>query len=486
LSTVGANLPPNLDYDFESGTSLASPHVTGLIGYLLNLRPDLTAEQVIGLVRQDQFTTTTVFSVDEGVIPSTLADPRPRPMIDGFAAALGIDILKGTKNIQKGLVDVDDGTIDGNLLRDPFSGVDLVGLNTEHPQDANQRLRGDGKVTMRDFRAWRDAYLATHAHDFAATPLLVELDGPKAHFKRDLNEDGCVGENIVTHADPASAAMSCDSAPNENVYPRFDFNGDGKIGDWTDTAPFKIDPDDHAGPTSNDSTLHPAFEPTTKPGFYRDIDVLAEPELWSLTENNGYSENVATDPRVEGDPVGGDGFWQSWAYLLQQDDPDTAAEVLKKTPDFIHSFDVHVEIDWSTIDPDYEEVVIHIQSEKEGPDFAEVFQREARIPFGMELSVIATIPLWTGNVKVRYEGIDNDDPNPSPNQDGALPRQVRRWLSVKLAEDRPILIQGLSVIDTIFNPDAQNRGFPPNFRPVEIAVDSSGRIHVAYRHDVGA
>lgn len=112
--------------------------------------------------------------------------PAGANLVDGFAAAMGIDLLRKDKKLQKALVDVDDGTMDGNLR--------MKALPDDPDPDkfhASDGFRGDGKVNMRDFRVFRDAFLeAVGQTEF--------LDGPKNHFKRDLNEDGCTPSGPVT------------------------------------------------------------------------------------------------------------------------------------------------------------------------------------------------------------------------------------------------------------------------------------------------
>lgn len=471
--------PVDQSYSTRSGTSFAAPHVAGLVSALWKIQPDLTIEEIRSLVTDSAHTVDT----------DPVGDYSAR-RIDAFAAILGIDELRDNdKAIQRALVNVDDGTADGNSRRDPFTGGDVVGFATvdgrrgDYKPSASEQ-RDKMKVTMRDFRAWRDAYLAVHADQFRAAGLPLNLDGDPAHFKRDLNGDGCVGDSPALHSGSPPTIANCTSAPDENVFPRFDFNGDGKVGLWSDVAPFQIDPDSN-NPGPNTTPLPYAFDGLAVPGFLRDIDVLADPDLWSAMESNGYSENVAIDPQLKGQSVGGDGPWETWAYLFEQQDPDAAPDVLKDLPDYIHSFDLHIDVDWLSINPDYEEVRVRIQSEKAGPSFADTFEREVRLTRATDLPIVATIPLWTGNVQVSYEGIDKDLPEPSPTDKGALSGQVKRFSDVSLGGDEALVIHGrqVSIIQTLLNSDPENRGFPPGFRPTDLAVDSTGRIHVAYRAD---
>jgi hypothetical protein len=246
-------------------------------------------------------------------------------MIDAFAAAMGIDLITGDadKSIQRALVDVDDGTNDGNLRFDPLVQVDVgdAVITTDG-------LRGDGRITMRDFRAWRDAYIQLQSDKFVSAGLAITLDGAADHAKKDLNFNGVV-------------------PGDDHLYPRYDFNGDGSVLDWWATAPFKIDPDTQL-PIDPD-TGFPAPRPNHSmelerlPGFKRDIDVLADPAFWSELELDGYNEGVNVFPVVEG--VESHTFWTDSRYLLANRDPDSASDFLKDVPDYIHSFDVHVNID---------------------------------------------------------------------------------------------------------------------------------------------
>jgi subtilisin family serine protease len=204
LSTVLNN-----HFDTKSGTSMAAPHVTGVIGYLLAFDPTLQAGELHRLLvanaRDD---------VDEEVGGHTgPSGEGVSDRLDAFATLLGIDSIRSGNPIQRALVDVDDGTLDGNLREDrnqlPYTTIDTA-----------DSLRGDRHVDMKDFRAFRDALIyveGTHRNN---------LDGADDHPKKDLNLDGCVH---------GTGQPNC---PDENVYPRFDFNGDGKI-HRTDTEPFK-------------------------------------------------------------------------------------------------------------------------------------------------------------------------------------------------------------------------------------------------------
>jgi hypothetical protein len=194
FSTVAREDDPTAEvYDEMWGTSQAAPYVTAILGYLYTLRPSLPAPTMTRNPIRDLLVAT----------GTTIAGAN-RPHVDAFAAALALDGAGvpggGTPEVLRRLVDVDDGTLDGNTR------VDAQGA--EHTADA----RGDGAVDMRDFRRWRDWLLAAEG-----APGLA-LDGGAAHPKKDLNGDGTVG------------------GVNDATYARGDFNGDGIISRYAKRA----------------------------------------------------------------------------------------------------------------------------------------------------------------------------------------------------------------------------------------------------------
>jgi hypothetical protein len=170
-------------YRDADGTSMAAPHVTGLIAYLLAMDPDLTTAQVLTILRDTSRTAANV-----------------SPTIDAFAALRYIDDINETnagkrKWVKKALLNVDDGTIDGN---DRNVEADEHGSGIDPPNPPTWR------IDMADFRRYRDAMLQILNRG-------TYLAGPAESLKRDLNGD----EQIL-------------SPEEENIYPRFDFNGDRK------------------------------------------------------------------------------------------------------------------------------------------------------------------------------------------------------------------------------------------------------------------
>jgi len=172
-------------YDYESGTSVAAPYVTGVASLLIGLDPALTNQEISDLL------------MNSAVPVADGASGR----IDAFAAALDIDSLRGNSNVLKMLLDIDDGSIDGNLRYDLAGDFEVIGED----MDGDGGI-GDGNIDMSDFRRFRDWLLQVEAW-----PDLM-LNGRADHPKKDLNLDGVFG-----------------AAASENVYPMGDFNGDGRL-----------------------------------------------------------------------------------------------------------------------------------------------------------------------------------------------------------------------------------------------------------------
>lgn len=192
MSTVPGNA-----YGLSTGTSMAAPHVTGLVSFLYSLDPLLPQPDMISNPIRDLLLANTRAVGGSGA-----------PMIDGFASALDVDRVRGGDRVLRGLLDVDDGTADGNKRTD--DGADLVDDDVD-----GDGGRGDGRIDMSDFRRWRDWLL--QAENVAG----LQLDGSPDHPKKDLNGDSLVQTPAL-----------------ENVYPRGDFNGDGMIS-RADAAPVR-------------------------------------------------------------------------------------------------------------------------------------------------------------------------------------------------------------------------------------------------------
>jgi hypothetical protein len=163
--------------------------VSGLVSYLYTLAPTLPSPSVAANPIRDLL-------LAQSVAVAGGASNR----VDAFAAALAVDQMAGqpANRVLRMLLDVDDGTPDGNR-RVNADGT----INVDEDADGD-RGPGDGVIDMSDFRRFRDWLLQATAHPNLA------LDGAASHPKKDLNGDRKV-ETFV----------------EENVHPRGDFNGDG-------------------------------------------------------------------------------------------------------------------------------------------------------------------------------------------------------------------------------------------------------------------
>ena len=191
LSTVPGNA-----YKTKSGTSMAAPYVTGLVSLLLLADPGLDAGQIRELLSANARET----------LPHPVHGGQPSGLVDAFASLLDIDRVRGDVTMLTMLLDIDDGTLDGNRRVDPVTGA----IFTDEDADGDGGI-ADGVIDMADFRRWRDWYLQVSATSVDAL-LALDLDGPSDHPKKDVNGNGRVGT-------PAE----------EGRFPRGDFNGDGQL-----------------------------------------------------------------------------------------------------------------------------------------------------------------------------------------------------------------------------------------------------------------
>lgn len=173
-------------YHKESGTSMAAPHVAGLMSFLLAVDPSLTHDEIRKLL------------LDQAVTVAGGASKR----IDGFASVMAINQLKGNDKVLKMLLDIDDGSLDGNQR----VNLETMAVVTSEDLDADGGV-GDGSIDMADFRRFRDWLLRTEGNPG------LKLNGAINHPKKDVNGNG--------HVD-----LLKDFA---NIYPKADFNGDGQL-----------------------------------------------------------------------------------------------------------------------------------------------------------------------------------------------------------------------------------------------------------------
>ena len=150
--------------------------------------------------------------------------------MDAFWSLLSLD------GAATDLVDVNDTSLDGNrrTVRDAGNVV-TSDYTVVDPGDLDRFTAPDGRVDMRDFRRYRDAWLqGCLAAPTAGCPASgdIALDGAPNHPKKDLNQNGCVTDH------PAAGITLC--PPEEAVFSRFDFNGDGKL-TLDGTAPMPFD-----------------------------------------------------------------------------------------------------------------------------------------------------------------------------------------------------------------------------------------------------
>jgi hypothetical protein len=295
--------PEFTDFAFDkSGTSYSSPLVAGIASFLWSLDPELSVEEVKFLLQGDNTT-------------QEVAGGNRGNLVDGFAAAVGIDQLRGNLDLHRALVDVDDGTLDGNLRQELLyfeMDPDLI-----HTEDGR---RGDGKVNMKDFRVFRDAWLQINGHT-------EYLDGPPQHFKRDLNFDGLVNSQPASPPHPAPYAI--EPVPgamlDEAIYSRYDYNGNGRLDAEQQSAspslesisPFKVNPDT------------PVTGRSVSRGLLRDIDVLLNPAVWEQDEENVMVTGSHPAPlRIHMPPTG-------W----------TTNSLHTLTVNYLRSFDLHIDME---------------------------------------------------------------------------------------------------------------------------------------------
>lgn len=397
-----------------TGTSFATPQVGSLLSLLWKLQPDLSWQEARLLATGAKYT-----------VPTT---GGTKPRIDCYKAVMGIDFLRSGKQIQKAMVDVSDGTWDGQLRVEPFSQEIIGYMGTE------DGLRGDGRVTMRDLRAWRDAFLQLQQ----GTALETDgLDGGEQHFKKDLNINNVLNGAAASPRqpydyewkEPTAYDLDCGS---ENVYPRYDFNGDGVL-DFTQR--------DVGGQMKTD------------------LDLLADSQIWQQAELNGYNEHVSAHPGDDGQDSGNPELWQPETYLLtNRDESSQAPELLRNTPDYLHSVDIHFFIDWTAIVAGNDHLELYVESEvwPDGIDnngvngidegYEQSFRRSISIERPDLGPPVVTLPVYNGRLKYEWYTHNGDH---EASQQGSLELDdaefgqdiavripsERSWHMVEVAED---------------------------------------------------
>jgi subtilisin family serine protease len=408
LSTVGSNLRDDWgrvlqDYETLGGTSMATPLVAGLISYLASIDPTLTPEELRTLVTEPNWTTP-VAAEDGANLPDEIN--APARMVDAFAAVTGIDTVQNNLNIQRALADVDDGTRDGNLRTAVCDDAGYTNPPDPDPDDIDtpDHRRGDGKITMKDFRAWRDAWLAQNSTAF---PLPVQLDGGTYHFKRDYNFDGAI-HTVGNNGQPANPPHPVDipspttlnNIISEERYSRYDLNGDGEIADWAATSPYRVQ-------AFMEGARSEVFDVIDTPNYVRDIDVLASTGNWNerdiIYEQAGeplYYENVSVSLTDENQPAANQ--WSPQRFLLGNRDADAeVAPVFTHTPDYLHSCDFHFNLDWSWLSlGGAHSVTIIVTSEIYG--VVEPFVRTGTFTSQDPWKFVLTVPIWTDTVNIDF------------------------------------------------------------------------------------
>ncbi|HET7771432.1 MAG TPA: S8 family serine peptidase, partial [Chloroflexota bacterium] len=246
-------------YERFNGTSMAAPFVTGLIGYLLAFHPTLTIQQIREAVINHARADTT------GIGGEAVA-----PRIDAFASVMSLP------GAVRALVDVNDLSKDGNrrTVRGPDNTI--TAPDTTFSSRPGYLTEPDGKIDMRDFRRFRDAWLQTCAqsptNECATLAPHVTLDGASDHPKKDANFDGCVN--------PIGAATHLPCPTAEGTFPRFDFNGDGTLSRTRTVDVVPVRPD----PASPPGTLLSATDLDVLKSLWESRSTTDDAQIEALTE----------------------------------------------------------------------------------------------------------------------------------------------------------------------------------------------------------
>lgn len=394
---------------FIDGTSIAAPFVAGGLGWLNGLTKGLSEDY-------PGYQAPSMTALRDHVIEFSRPGGGNRVgLLDLSYATTALDKRGPGTQLRTDLLDVNDvSAFDGNARIDTDDHDGDGDRTEEFParEPGEPFVRGDGKVDMRDFRAFRDAVLQDALLDRQIPGTQIELDGSTTHFKLDLNFDGCVGPARVhpPHIDIGiKPAPRCPEGRQLEPYPRYDFNGDGVLNGFgiipeaDELAPFNVVP----------TTACTAINTPT--GCVRDIDVFDFPdfdgfEAGVFTPSQGAAPTTRTcdefswlpETNLFGDIAG-----------RTSDGPDGRI-------DHIFSGDVHVVVERKAA-TDIDDVFIDVdsaipdrnQTDDDGDGrIDEPFERSVskcrRVDPTMGGTFVVTMPLFAGDVRVTVLGLDRD------------------------------------------------------------------------------
>jgi PKD repeat protein len=287
-------------YQVIQGTSFASPHVAAAIGYLASLAPSAQVENLVAALKSRSRT-------DIG--------GSTTPRLDVFEAAVTLP------GVLERLLDVNGPLIDGNER--VVYGNDGVSLGPDEIRASatpgGPRFSApDGRVDLRDFRVFRDAFLDGCRRGDLTSPVCpptdqIALDGDMFHPKFDTNLDGCIrGEGVV----------GCDRS--ELLYSRLDFNGDGLLDDNAIRFPLTAGGSIAAAGTGTQMTDLDVFASRWGTGAGADTGGYAARDLGRLL-NSG-------DVQVRFDQLWAEGATSAEVYVTSSADPENSRTFVATPP----------------------------------------------------------------------------------------------------------------------------------------------------------